>query len=417
MPTKSFDFQDFSEATFDPIKVALVNHELRLRKKDTSGEFSRTGTFELAEVVFPEFKATALIDLWALEEFSTIPTDENGDPDGAIDYQFSNDNGTTFYFWGGGSWDVAGPTDFSIIDDVNLNIATFYDLLDSNRSIKIKVRFTPSSDEKKTPILQSLDLHYGLKISFLEDLKRSLKRYIENEIELCLTAATNIQIAGSSFDLETPFTIMSVVSVYNTTIDPAKQINLFDTFTAPKTVTLTSSQAAGEVLEFQYFALPKVVISADPFIEQTEVPSIVINVASSSENRLQRVGHPIYEKNTALLKARKREGYTLETPTIQIFSQSPRDRESLIMANAVDEIFQNNKRVPSLGSGLKMFTTDYTPFLQQDELTGRVMRKMATLGMAGFKYHGDTEEVPLATEIRSNIGLNEDETPEQIINL
>lgn len=46
---------------------------------------------------------------------------------GSVYYQLSNDNGVTWYYWnaGGGTWSVAGDTDYSLEEDIDNNIATF----------------------------------------------------------------------------------------------------------------------------------------------------------------------------------------------------------------------------------------------------------------------------------------------------
>ncbi|MFC1721369.1 hypothetical protein ACFL0Z_00450, partial [Patescibacteria group bacterium] len=61
----------------------------------------------------------------SLTNWYSFAADNSGT--GTVHYQLSNDGGTTWYYWnaGGGTWSVAGATDYSLEEDVNDNMTTF----------------------------------------------------------------------------------------------------------------------------------------------------------------------------------------------------------------------------------------------------------------------------------------------------
>ena len=63
--------------------------------------------------------STANIDAWS--SFTEVAV-KNG---GEIYYQLSDDNGSTWYYWNGSDWGIAGPSSYNTASEINTNIASF----------------------------------------------------------------------------------------------------------------------------------------------------------------------------------------------------------------------------------------------------------------------------------------------------
>ena len=74
---------------------------------------------------------------------------------GEIYYQLSGDNGTTWKYWTGSAWAVAGGTNFNIATDVNTNIGTF-----ATSSNQIKFKAFLSSNGTQQVNLDNVDIGY-----------------------------------------------------------------------------------------------------------------------------------------------------------------------------------------------------------------------------------------------------------------
>ncbi|MCH7492608.1 prepilin-type N-terminal cleavage/methylation domain-containing protein [Patescibacteria group bacterium] len=90
-------------------------------------------------------------DLVGWTDFQETAT-KNG---GEIYYQLSDDDGTTWYYWDGGAWVVAGATDYNIASDVGSNISQF-----TTASGKIMFRAFLASDSTQLVILNNVRVVY-----------------------------------------------------------------------------------------------------------------------------------------------------------------------------------------------------------------------------------------------------------------
>ncbi|MFC1595127.1 hypothetical protein ACFL3E_01720 [Patescibacteria group bacterium] len=94
--------------------------------------------------------ATSSVENWST--FSETAT-KNG---GAIYYQLSNDDGSTWQYWNGASWANAGSTDYNLASVVNANISTF-----STSTNQIKFNAFLSSDGSQLVKLDTISVGWA----------------------------------------------------------------------------------------------------------------------------------------------------------------------------------------------------------------------------------------------------------------
>jgi hypothetical protein len=249
MPSFLFDFAQPEQYTFDDVKVYASMECCRLRRHSTTGDYDITGIFEQAEIVFPEFNAEALSQWNGLAIQGVVPEDTS------IDFQVSADGGTTWRYFNGTVWQTAGPTDWTTPENLDKGLPSL-----TSRRLILKARLTPNAPGSLTPLIRWVEVYFEARWNFFEDLKRSLKQYMDANMSCDLTWASVTASSGSSvlFDLgANQWTILQVQSVYDLTADPSRLTNLFSSYTpgSPGTIigsgrASTGSSVSGQVCGF-----------------------------------------------------------------------------------------------------------------------------------------------------------------------
>ena len=182
MPAKYYTpYEYYNESIWilDDTKIVVSNDSFTLRKKGLDGKWNQFGTYEEAEFVLPNFRADSLVEIYSLDCNAIIQKDSD------ILFQVSVDNGITFLFYNGSIWQTATSLDFSTIEEINQGIGVLP--FQNEKSLRFKIKLIPSSDFKFTPILNAFVFYYSVKYNHYEDIKRSFKRFVENNINPLLS--------------------------------------------------------------------------------------------------------------------------------------------------------------------------------------------------------------------------------------
>ena len=176
MPTKEhyFDERRYFEYSDTVIFFDDKNRRVQLRRTDLAGNYNRLiGRFNNSgTVVLPNFRADKITELYSFEE--------NSSGSGTVDYQLSNDNGVTWQYYSGTAWGTAGATDFNTLTEVDANISDF--ILNYPKEVRVKARLRATVNTDLTPMLSGVFINYEHDADYLEDVQRTLKRFLDQRL-------------------------------------------------------------------------------------------------------------------------------------------------------------------------------------------------------------------------------------------
>lgn len=202
---------------------------------------------------------------------------DDGDPLTFARYRVSD--GATTYWWDGAAWTVVvTPTDWNTEEQVAANISAFPL---TARSIRFVINLY-TTDETVTPKLFALKVLYGSDVQHQEDyITRSLIPTLKESIRIIgrvivaqVTTGTTITLP----ELETPYDVVDVDSVFDETADPNHLVDLLDSYNSgTREITLTTSIAEDTNLFIQFVYRPLVAHrTSRDFDEVDRVPSVGI---------------------------------------------------------------------------------------------------------------------------------------------
>lgn len=194
----------------------------------------------------------------------------------SIGYRLSVDGAAQLY-WDGGAW-TAATTQWNTEAEVAANIAA---LPVANRSIQVIANLL-TTDPEQTPEVSALKVLWECDIEFQEDyifrsLLPSLRAGVRPISEAVLPAngTATLSLAG----IETPYNIIAVDSAYNLASDPNQLTDLASGYNpGTKALTLSASQASGNILVRFTYAPEIAVTTHQEYIELGKVPAVLIEI-------------------------------------------------------------------------------------------------------------------------------------------
>lgn len=213
--------------------------------------------------------------------FEAVVT-QKADPDGGgvivTSAFYRLGDGVDEFYWDGGAWAVATPTDWSDEADVANNIATFPA---TAKALEVIVNLR-TSDERVTPELAEIKVLYGASIDHMEDyLTRSLipdlKANVRPAGRTKFSFGGGTSVVEEDYKPETPYNIKGVDAVWDENADPAHLFDLFSSFDlATGEITLTSDPGVTRLfIRFLYEPVVARTTSRD-YSEVSKVPSLKI---------------------------------------------------------------------------------------------------------------------------------------------
>jgi hypothetical protein len=369
MASKDFYFQNERHYEYNDLFVFFDDKKklIRLRKINDNniydpiyGKYPNSGT-----IIFPNFRADNIIELYSFEN------EIQGS--GTIEYQLSNDNGITFYYVSSsGTWSET-TSEFSSQLDVDGNIQYFPLLFP--KQIRLKAKLTPPELRTITPELLGVSINYEHNASFVEDLERSIKRFLTQRFIYKNEQRFLIESGVTSYNINLPTggILSSSSSVYNTQTDPNRQTNLLQSYTSSGVVTI-ASQLSGVIL-ISYKTTVPIFLASDPDIDESIKNSIIINRVSGDEKREWRSGDDIYEISLSRLEARVRPHPDWEEHSFDLISQHGNHLQTTKITDGLRDLIASKKIIPSIGTGQDYSVNLYSPsFSVNNKLASNVVR-------------------------------------------
>lgn len=340
----SFDFMEtvrasltFSDAT--KIRLDPTDHKLKL-KADSNDDFSTDADLYVKTQEF--WPRTNKI--W--RGFYTSVTTPTGTSIG-----FKLNNGTNDYYWTGSAWAVAGASDWNTEAEIATNIATF-----PVGKLHVVVNLV-TTDATITPTLQYVLVGYSAQIVFLEQwiyrtlvplLREGCRPYAHWAIPIGTTTST---IDLDDYQLDTPFNLVGIDTIYNHTDDSDHHTDLFDSYdTGTKVITLTTSIAAGKVAWINFIYEPEVaVLTSADYHELRKVPVLTLEDLRISEANRSGWTNELVDKSAGTA--------IVYDPPWQcclegdIIISAPRSLDEMALAEEVLSFLSDNQAVTIQGTG------------------------------------------------------------------
>lgn len=350
-PSQGFDARA-SLVLSDATKVRLDSDDFKVKLKlDASFEYPLDANISARSRTY---EPQAVRKLEVLEVISTTPTGTS------IGLRLFD--GTDERFWGGSSWDVAGPGDWSTEAVVNANLATF-DV--SARKFAVVLNLV-TTDEKVTPEVEIVKVLWRGPVDWNQDVVLdSLVATFQDELtyveDLALPplAATSASIDLDDYARESELTLVDADAVFDHDADPGHATDLLASYDAGTNVlTLSSAIPAGNRPFLRMIVRPSVAWDThQDFGEFGKLPEVILRDASS-------VRSSPYPFRSAAGIVRRDTGAAVETPapyrtTYEVTMEVRIDR-STTQQRLLDEVMRLFLDGPSseIGPFLRSRATD-----------------------------------------------------------
>lgn len=387
----TFNFIDhLDEYVYDDHYVYCSISGCRLRRHDANLDYSPSGYFEESTIDLPNIHGSAIREFTGMYVEAYIPTDTS------IGYQASTDDGTTWNWFNGSTWQVAGPTDWSTITQIDAGIATL-----GGRQLRVRINLVPNDDQTSTPEIARVHIFYEAVWGFFEDLKRSLKRLIDETIVVHLTWAAAPSSVTSSIPLATSWSVIDVGEVYDITADPDRLTNIFSSFTPgdPGTIAFTAAVPGGHTVEVHFRGRCEVFLAADENLQISVVPAVVVVIPRAREDRYASKNLFDYEPLVSKVVVRRRERVVPISSTVMLYAIGATEVDSLATQDALAEIFEPEPAFRSQAVGEDFFCLTYDPLIDNDIVSTGLHVKATQLLVLGNKDLRSYTDVPPVTII------------------
>jgi len=427
MPSKVFEFRKKSDFTFDDTKIVFEPPFVRLNSSDSLGNAlprKLGGKFnDTSEITFLNWSPDALEELFGFEidAFFELEDDREdatfGDALGSVGFQISNNNGISFLFFStvSSTWSAAGVNDFSSTNAISEGMPTFP--LTEGRQLQLKMRLTPDTLGRSTPVVQSVSIHHEVRYDFHVDIMRSVKRFMDANLRPNLEIRLQIPSPSDQLVMPTDFVVDSVLAAYNLSTDPDRLIDLFSSITITQTGTdkngdpefenrvfLTSTLVAGSIIEIQFRGIAPVFIVADEDERISVLPAYLLEIPSIDENKIYGRGARKIERNIPSGDARIREQPVQYDASVQISCLSSSQKVALSMVQEIHRQFDTfSKRIRSLAIDEDFESVEISPLVDADAVSTGLSNKQITMTITQ-RYHLSTAQtVKLAQTINTPI--------------
>jgi len=363
-------------------------------RQDADGNYALDGLFYESTVELPGWGGNAITEFTSVEWLTSLP-------DGtSVTFQLSTDGGTAWQYYDGAAWQPsAGPTDWMSYDDLGNGLPSI-----TGKLMKLKMKLTPNADGTRTPLVRALAVYYEGTWNYFEDLKRSLKRYIDENIYIDLTWAKKTPSSSQSFELETDWEVLSVTGVYDSTNDPDKTTNLFSAYDSDTgIVTLTESVVDAEI-EATFTGRCPVFLSADDNLTLSELPAIVVQLPSAREDDYKSKNLFKYEYMASTDSYRRREQPIPTGSAVILRGLAPTEVDSLAILDGFAELFQGEGIFLSLATGLQFFILTFDPLRDNDSIVTGLYDKAIQMQVFGSQELAGYTEIPAVADIELSLG-------------
>jgi len=378
---------------FDDLYIFCDTVGCRLRRHDPATmDYSPSGIFEAGDIVMPNVTGTVIRQFTGVYVEATVPTDTS------IGYRASFDGGTTWQWYNGTAWALAGPNEWSTLEQIDEGVAAV-----SGKPVRLKLHLTPSPDGFKTPEVNLVHIFYEGTWAYFEDLKRSIKQHIDANMVCNLTWAAETASSGMVIPFTTPWqTILGIDAAFDLTVDPTRQANIFSSLNPgdPPTISFTGSVPSGHVIEVRYRARCPIYLAADENLEVSQVPAVVVVIPRAREDKISSKNLFEYEPLVSHGVVRRRDRPVPINSQIVIYQVAATDQDALVLQDSVAELFQPERSFRSAAIGEDFTCLSYEPLIDHDQVASGLHVKTTQIVVIGYKELRSYADVKPAEEIR-----------------
>jgi len=342
----TFGERDRADVTLGPdTRLSFEDQDIRLIEDLTDGFPTDDDLFVRSKLANP-----LSVKQWAGFDVMAINAKDN-DGNDLTSVAFKLSDGTDDYYWDGGSWTIAGVSDWSPEVDIANNISTFPH---TEKKLQIVINLK-TTDSSVTPIVKCIKVLYHSDVEFQDDLiYRSLIPELKEQIRpfsrLILIAPTTTDTVNlDSASLDIPYTVLDVDSVFNYDTDPGLCVDLLTSYdSGTEDITLTSSVAAGTNLYVKFVYEPVIAVrTSQDYIEAGRIPAITLRDITLVETAPQQKDQYVGNKDTA-------EAVVVPAPLrgdLEITARilTDKDVENHVLSDELKRFFGNNKFLRSRG--------------------------------------------------------------------
>lgn len=366
---------------------------LTLRKLAIDGtRYDPGGKYQETTIQLENWVAEGLTELFGFEVDQGVEPVIAGQPPASAAYlgfQCSIDGGASYLVWSGSAWVPAVGVYASIFNDV-ATVDQRIPLLPFGfpRQVRLRVRMTPGANGIQRPLLRTTYIFNQHKMDLFEDVTRSLKRYIDATIQVpmyflaeCPAPKQTIVIErdGPGLDVQV---VPTSIKAFNTTLDPGRNVNLFQSFDPDKRRVTMISPQTGQI-ELQFVGIPDVFIGAEDFFQVSKIPSVVVVVNRIEQYLAIRTHAPEMERSISRKVGRLQfhRLYYFIYATVRV--QSSLKREACQMTEDICRILDQGDEFNSVANG-----DHYCVTMQQNEIAEDRVAEGLFVGAVNLKILG-----------------------------
>ena len=281
---KSFDFGRDERPIIDlagglRLNPGVTGKDVRARL-ELPRQAGDTSLYSVTQTLYASTRVTNPLNVKQWSGFEAVIRNHI-DPDGtgatvtSAFYRLSD--GVSEYWWDGAAW-VVNNVDWNTEAEVANNIASFPV---TERSIQAFVNLR-TADERLTPELYQLKFLYKSDIDHHEDyILRSLIPELKENVRPIGRALATMEDTGTTLcfgadQLDTPYMVVGIDSVFDNDADPNHLVDLFSSYDeSTGVIELSSSVDVGQVMMVRFIYQPLVAQSTSrDFIDGAKVPAI-----------------------------------------------------------------------------------------------------------------------------------------------
>ena len=385
---------------------------VRLNPDQTS--YAADGKYYESWVTTPNLVGEKITSLFGLQviwlpdpEIPRLPESERA----SVALQVSNDGGTTWLVWQDSSsaWVPAiGVLDgyYNTVETVDRRIPLLQ--WTDPHQIMFRIRMTPGANGLQRPIVFGIALFNNHDMDISEDCARSVKRYLDRTINVPMYYMAELGAPSSAITIDQGIgldvTVAEPITVYNLTLDPARNVNLFSSLGGPsnRTINLISPQT-GQV-EVRFRGIPDVFLGAEEFFQISKMPSVVVFTPRMSQYNATRHWEPEKEISEARGEARQTKPRQLYRIEMSIRVQSSLNREARQMTDAIARILDKGEFFYSVANGEKYCVFDQSSSVREDRVAQGIWVGSVNIVVFGKMWLGEPEDAYLVREIVLSIG-------------
>lgn len=378
-------------------------------------QYDPAGMYYEAVVQAPNWVAEGLTGYYGFDAVYLLDPAIEGlpvDQWASLGFQLSNDGGTTWRVWvdGPDAWlPATGILDGVFNDErtVDKRIPLFP--FDVKKQLRFRIKLIPGANGLQRPILQTLFIYNDHDMDIYEDVTRSLKRYIDANIQVPMHYMAELSAPSSTITIEKDVgldvKVAEPIKVYNLGTDPGRNINLYQSLGGPdnRTIIMVGPQV-GQV-EVTFVGVPDVFVSAEEFFNVSKIPSIVIFVTNVSAYSEIRSHAPEDEKSIARQEGRLEFPRVYYKISITVRVQSSLKREALRMTDDIARILDQGDAFVSVASGENYCVYEQTNEVSEDRIAQGLYVGALNIVVMGKVWLKEElpggEQVPLVTEVNA----------------